>query len=133
MDGVGAVTDSSARAPAQRPRARSARKRLPKVRPGAPYEVRPSSIHGLGLFATRAIAAETFLGNYEGERTGEDGPHVLWVSYDDGEEVGIDGNTVLRFVNHARPGNAEFRGHELFAITAIAAGSEITCDYGDDW
>ncbi len=97
------------------------------------FEVKPSTIHGQGVFAKRAFAADSFLGNYEGERTVVNGMYVLWVEYDHGEVVGIDGTNELRYLNHARPANAIFRGHSLFALVDIAEGVEITFDYGEDW
>jgi len=96
-------------------------------------EVKQSPIHGLGVFARRAFEADSFIGNYEGERTVVNGMYVLWVEYDHGEIAGIDGKNELRYLNHARPANACFRGHSLFALVDIPAGSEITFDYGEDW
>jgi SET domain-containing protein len=99
----------------------------------APLEVRESPIHGKGLFATGPIAANTLLGVYEGEPATENSIYVLWVEYDDGEIVGIDGTNALRFVNHSRTPNAEFWGDQLFALRDIEPDSEITFDYGEDW
>jgi SET domain-containing protein len=107
-----------------------------RVKPGAAesrFEIRKSPIHGYGVFANEAIAAGSFLGDYEGPETEENGPYVLWVEYDDGELVGIDGDGTLRFLNHARPANAEFRGHALYALCDIEADAEITFDYGEEW
>ena len=96
-------------------------------------EVRDSPIHGKGLFATCTIPEGTLLGEYEGELTDENSIYVLWVEYDDGEVVGIDGKNDLRFVNHSRSPNAEFWGNQLFALSDIHEGMEITFDYGEDW
>jgi len=95
-------------------------------------EIRDSVIHGKGVFATERILADTYLGDYEGERTVDDGTYVLWVQYDDGELVGIDGKNELRFLNHASIPNAYFWGHQLYALVDIAEGEEITFDYGED-
>ncbi|MFT3925921.1 MAG: SET domain-containing protein-lysine N-methyltransferase [Myxococcales bacterium] len=97
------------------------------------FEVKESPIHGLGVFARQAFTADSFIGDYEGERTVVNGMYVLWVEYDDGEIAGIDGKNELRYLNHARPANAIFRGHSLYALMDIEAGSEITFDYGEDW
>lgn len=96
-------------------------------------EVRDSPIHGKGLFATQPIASGTLLGVYEGDSAHENSVYVLWVEYDDGEVVGIDGKNDLRFVNHSRTPNAEFWGDHLYALRDIPAGSEVTFDYGEDW
>ena len=69
-------------------------------------EVRDSPIHGKGLFATQPIASGTLLGVYEGDCAHENSVYVLWVEYDDGEVVGIDGKNDLRFVNHSRTPNS---------------------------
>lgn len=99
----------------------------------ASFEVKPSPIHGLGVFAKRAFPADSLVGIYEGERTVVNGMYVLWVEYEDGEIIGIDGTNELRYLNHARPANSVFRGDALYALVDIAPGTEITFDYGEDW
>jgi len=99
------------------------RKRPPEV------EVRKSPIHGKGLFAAESIPKNTLIGKYEGMFTREDGMHVLWID----EEFGIDGQNVLRYVNHDSDANADFEEEELWSKRRIAKGEEITHDYGDGW
>ena len=95
--------------------------------------VHKSSIHGKGLFARRAIEADELIGVYEGKRTDEDGPYVLWI-YDDKDNLyGIDGANETRFVNHCPDANAAFYGEQLYAMRDIPAGEEITHHYGDEW
>lgn len=96
-------------------------------------EVRASAIHGRGVFARQTIPPETLIGEYEGPRATLDGRYVLWVEYDDGELVGIDGCNELRFLNHSHTPNAYFWGHQLFSSCEIAPGTEITFDYGEAW
>jgi SET domain-containing protein len=96
-------------------------------------EVRKSSIHGKGVFATRRIQRDENLGVYGGVRTRRNGTYVLWVEYDEGEVVGISGRTRLRYLNHSALPNAVFYGDELFALCEIQPGSEVTIDYGEDW
>lgn len=98
-----------------------------------PYEVKPSKIHGRGLFARRRIRNGSRIGAYEGPRTIRDGRYVLWTYDDEGNEVGVRGRNELRFLNHSGQPNAEFRGLELFAIRNIQPGTEITFHYGDEW
>lgn len=43
--------------------------------------------------------------------------------------VGRSGRNLLRYLNHAVPGNAEFDGFDLYARSRIGAGEEITFDY----
>lgn len=93
-----------------------------------------SPIHGKGLFARVDLAADDFIGTYEGPDTLEDGMHVLWLWNEDNERwEGIDGKNEMRFLNHARPPNAEWYDNDLYALRDIEAGEEITFDYGEDW
>jgi len=98
-----------------------------------PIVVRKSPIHGKGVFAKRRIEANELIGVYEGERTRRNGTYVLWVEYDDGEVVGINGRNSLRYLNHRKKPNAVCWGEELFALKAIPPGEEITIDYGEEW
>ena len=99
---------------------------------GELVEVRPSSIHGRGVFAVRAIARDEYIGTFFGPPARRDGMHVLGVH--DGESdsasvVGRIGRNMLRFINHAAACNAEFDGFDLYALRAIASDEEITIDY----
>lgn len=98
-----------------------------------PAEARRSPIHGTGCFATRAIEPGERVGRYTGRRTDVDGTHVLWVERDDGDFRGIDGDNVLRWLNHSSAPNTEFDGPELFALRAIEEGEELTFHYGEEW
>ncbi|PLY11969.1 MAG: SET domain-containing protein-lysine N-methyltransferase [Sedimenticola sp.] len=90
-----------------------------------------SEIHGTGLFATRNIKKGEYIGTYHGPDAKRNGTYVLWV-YDHGEEdkaIGRSGKNLLRFLNHAKPGNAEFDGFDLYARVAIKKHQEITFNY----
>lgn len=99
-------------------------------------EIKPSKIHGLGLFAARAFKKGEIIGHYEGPEVTEDqdGDHVLWI-YDEDEEreYGVDGQNETRYVNHSKKPNVYFNGTELEAIKAIRKGAELTHNYGDAW
>jgi SET domain-containing protein len=84
------------------------------------------------VFAKQRIEADTLIGEYEGAHTTVDGTYVLWVQYDDGELVGIDGQNELRYINHAAVPNAYFWGNHLYAAREIAPDEEITFDYGEE-
>ena len=92
-----------------------------------------SSIHGTGLFARRAFAAGEYIGTYGGPEARRNGIYVLWVytNGDDRPPTGRSGRNLLRFLNHARPGNAEFDSFDLYALVDIQVDEEITFDY--DW
>jgi SET domain-containing protein len=92
-----------------------------------------SSIHGRGAFAKAPIEAGTHIGDYTGTPADEDGTYVLWVEGDDGDFHGIDGDGVLRWLNHSSTPNVEFDGPELYALRDIAAGEELTFHYGEEW
>lgn len=91
----------------------------------------PSAIHGTGLFAVRTIAKDEYIGTYWGPEARRDGTYVLWVFDRDNPDdtVGRSGRNLLRYLNHATPGNAVFEGFDLFARVRIRAGAEITFNY----
>ncbi len=95
--------------------------------------VRPSPIHGFGVFAQAFIPAESYIGDYVGPTVEEDGRYVLWVEEDDGSWSGVDGRNALRYLNHHPTPNAELNGIELYALSDIERGEEITIHYGEDW
>jgi SET domain-containing protein len=98
------------------------------------YEVRPSQIHGLGVFATRNIKRGDLVGIYEGRETRRNGTYVLWVVDEEtGSEVGVEGTGELRYLNHSPSPNCSFDGTELSSLVDITAGEELTFHYGDDW
>lgn len=95
-------------------------------------EVRPSKIHGLGVFARTDFETGEYIGRYIGHRTDVDSMYTLWVEYPEGQR-GYFGTGRLRHLNHSRTPNAEFDGRDLFAMRPIRAGEEITVDYGEEW
>jgi len=98
------------------------------------FEVRPSRIHGLGVFAKRPIDRKERIGSYLAHRTRRDGMYVLWVEDDRGGKWrGFNGYGRLRYLNHSSAPNSEFDGLSLFAIRPIRPGEEITIHYGQEW
>ena len=95
-------------------------------------EVRPSPIHGLGVFAKRRIRKGERIGRYMGRRTDRDGRYVLWVE-DSGTWRGYCGYGRLRYLNHDSRPNAEFDGRDLYATQDICPGQEVTFHYGEEW
>jgi uncharacterized protein len=110
--------------------------------------VRQSSIHGLGVFAAEAIPAGTPVWRFEEgldlqipeSRVDALPPHVReWFDVY-GYKDARTGQIVLcfdsgRFMNHADAPNTQqdFDLHPLgvdVAVRDIAAGEELTCDYG---
>jgi SET domain-containing protein len=109
------------------------------------FEVRNSSIQGLGGFAIQRIRKGTRIIEYIGERiTSEEGdrrytdeaehPHVLLFVVDKHTviDAGVGGNDA-RFINHSCEPNCktvvEKKRVYIEAIKNIAAGQELTYDY----
>jgi hypothetical protein len=94
------------------------------------FYVEASAIHGLGLFARELISAGEVIGAIAPQPVAEDGPHVLWLSEDEGHQV----EGPLRFINHSpQPNACYYDDLTVVALTDIAPGVEITHDYGDGW
>lgn len=113
-------------------------------------EVRPSSIHGRGVFATQPIrAGDTFHVAQLLVFGCEDQPglsqtvaaHYVFYVEDCADAPGRDVTALamspISFVNHRRPCNTAYVVHPrdrvatFTAMADIAAGDEITIDYGD--
>jgi len=111
------------------------------------FKVRPSAIHGLGLFAARALTEGERLGVYEGRRlSASDVEAVEWDSdltylfeLSDGTVIdgAQDGND-LRHLNHSCQPNCEAVERQedngllqldIVALRAIAVGEELFIDY----
>ena len=94
-------------------------------------EIRPSSIHGVGVFARLLIQADDFQFVYGMVTPVETQYCVEWYTDDTFFEL----FPPFRFVNHSDDPNCEFTSNEdttLFieAIRSIAADEELTVDYG---
>jgi len=88
--------------------------------------VADSPIHGRGLFARKYIGAGELIGVLNGAPTSTDGEHVLWLDEENGFHVQCD----FRFINHSdEPNAAYYDTLEVWALTDIAPGEEITHDY----
>lgn len=96
------------------------------------FFVDDSDIHGKGLFSKLRIKSGTYLGRYHGPKVKDNDMHVLWIEQDDGGWQGINGENMLRYLNHCNKPNAEFDGQDLYAIRDIKPGDEVTFDYGEE-
>lgn len=114
----------------------------------SPYHrLRRSRIHGTGVFAARAIAANTRIMPYQGERISseeadrrhpanpEDPYHTFFFALADGRVIdgGRRGNDA-RWINHSCAPNCEAQqiGRSIYivALTDIRRGEELYYDYG---
>ena len=111
--------------------------------PSTLFEVRPSKVHGLGVYATTLIAKETCLIEYTGKRVlwedvpeDSDGRHTFLFGLDDGIRV-IDpevGGNDARWFNHSCDPNCEAIEDEdervfIYALRDIQSGEELSYDY----
>jgi len=108
------------------------------------FEVKPSRIHGTGVFARVDIAAETRVLEYVGERLSKEESlrrreannfFVFTVT----DEFDIDGAVEwnpARFINHSCAPNCEAREDDeriwIIASRKLDAGEELTFNYGYD-
>jgi SET domain-containing protein len=119
---------------------------MPARNQRALFEIRNSSIHGLGAFATRRIKKSTRVIEYLGERiTHEeadrryddelgDYPHVLLFTVN--KKIVIDagvGGNEAKYINHSCEPNCEAvtESGRVFIVTlrTISTGEELTYDY----
>ncbi len=106
---------------------------MPDLAAGIELVARESSVHGVGVFTAKPIVEGAHIGSYTGIPTTVDGTHVLWIEGDDGEFAGIDGEGILRWLNHSSAPNVEFDGPELYALRDIDAEEELLFHYGEEW
>lgn len=118
---------------------------LPSSEP-APVAVRPSPVHGLGLFATRRVAAGEPLCDYRGERITKEesrrrtaaappGAPLFIVALDDTTDLDGDiPDNPAKHANHGCRANARLVAQDgalrLIADRDIAPDEEILFDYG---
>lgn len=111
---------------------------------GKKLELRPSPIHGHGVFAAQQIEQATRVIEYVGEkisksesvlRCQQGNPFIFYLDETSDLDGSTDGNPA-RWINHSCDPNCTAElidGHIwLIANRDIAAGEEITFDYGFD-
>jgi hypothetical protein len=114
--------------------------------PPPPIQVRDSSVHGRGVFATRRIEKGERIIEYLGERVSHEEADRRYESKEENDshtflfivdsktviDAGVDGNDA-RFFNHSCNPNCESvvekRRVYIEAIRAIEPGEEMTYDY----
>jgi len=106
-------------------------------------DVRPSAIDGRGAFAAEPIAARRKIGEIRGQSLSVDDARIRATRYERIMIVEVStrraidfskSSDPLRFTNHSCAPNARFcirqRHVEFHALRQIAAGEEITVNYG---
>ncbi len=92
-------------------------------------EVRPSPIHGLGVFARRHIRAGKVIARYFGNRVERDGTYVVCRRNASGRKERLEIMGKLKFLNHSCHPNAQLSGFTLRAREPICEGQEVTIEY----
>jgi hypothetical protein len=96
----------------------------------AKIETRPSRVHGIGVFATRDIAAGELIARYHGKQVHRNGMYVVRHKDRSGQMRRFELTGKLKFLNHSCSPHAELAGFKLVALRPIRAGDEIRIDYG---
>lgn len=108
------------------------------------YEVRPSRIHGMGVFARVDISADTRVVEYLGERVTkaeslrrrQAGNFFVFIVTDQFDIDGAVNWNPARFINHSCAPNCEARMEDeriwIIALRDIKAGEELSFNYGYD-
>ncbi len=108
------------------------------------WEVRPSGIHGTGMFARTNIPAETRVIEYVGERVSKEeserrriaGNIFVFIVSDEFDIDGLVDWNPARFINHSCGPNCEAQEEDeqiwIYALRDIKAGEELTFNYGYD-
>ena len=113
-------------------------------RPVYEFDVRPSGIHGRGLFARTPLPARRKLGELAGKVVSERGARrtarslqsIKIVEFGDGWALdATKESNCFQYVNHSCTPNTYIRLYrhrvEFYTLRAIARGEELTCDYGE--
>ncbi|MGD2110277.1 MAG: nucleotidyltransferase family protein, partial [Phycisphaerae bacterium] len=95
----------------------------------AKIEVKPSPVHGVGVFAKQNIKAGEVIGRYYGKPVGRDGTYVVSRQDRSGRRERFEITGKLRFLNHSCRPNARLDGFALKATESILAGQEIRIRY----
>ena len=108
------------------------------------FEVRPSTIHGTGVFARVDIAEGTQVIEYVGERLDKDeslrrrqeGNFFVFTVTDNFDIDGAVEWNPARFINHSCAPNCEAQEEDehiwIIAVRDIKAGEELSFNYGYD-
>ena len=112
-----------------------------RTQPSPMVEVRHSSVHGRGVYATQLIPKGARIIEYTGKRMSwtdvpndDDDPHTFIFGLDNGQVINPEfGGNEARWINHSCDPNCEAVGKEdrifIYALRKIPTGEELSYDY----
>jgi uncharacterized protein len=104
-------------------------------------KVRPSGVHGRGIYATQFIPEDTRIIEYTGQRTSwddapndENDPHTFNFGLENGKVINPEiGGNEARWINHSCDPNCEAIEEDdrifIYALRDIEPGEELFYDY----
>jgi len=104
-------------------------------------ELKPSSIHGLGIFATRTFVENEFIGDYIGEamtkaefkaRYGNDISYTYWTRHNFSNTKvysAKEKRNFITYINERREPNVFLKSRKLYAKSNIVIGDELFLKY----
>lgn len=104
-------------------------------------ELKPSPVHGLGIFATKAISTDEFIGDYIGEamtkaefkaRYGNDIRYTYWTKQNFPNTkvyCAKEKRNFITYINESMNPNVFLKKRKLYACRAIVAGDELFLRY----
>lgn len=104
-------------------------------------ELKPSKVHGLGIFATKDISANQFIGDYVGEamtkaefkaRYGNDIRYTYWTSHNFPNTkvyCAKEKRNFITYINECREPTVFMKKRKLYAKCDISAGDELFLRY----
>lgn len=104
-------------------------------------KVRPSGVHGRGIYATQFIPEDTRIIEYTGQRTSwenapndENDPHTFNFGLENGDVINPEiGGNEARWINHSCDPNCEALEEKdrifIYAMRDIEPGEELFYDY----
>lgn len=89
-------------------------------------DAKPSSVAaaGMGLFTKKSFKQGELIGIMCGRPAKRNDTYVLWI-----EDVGIEIENSLKYINHSKNYNCELYGVMVYASRNIKKGEELFWDY----
>jgi hypothetical protein len=104
-------------------------------------ELRPSPVHGLGIFAKNNISINQYLGDYIGtpmtkkefkEKYGNDISYTYWTNHNFKNTLvycAKEKRNFITFINESKNPNVILKKRKLYSIVALSSGQELFLKY----